>query len=164
MWTLAGESENLTLGCGLKDNERVGKGKQRSLYCRCGREKIIANGFCATCYTLKRQDEEYFGVCENEFLSETVTLAAAAEPQEEQAVNHCAPPGTRKIAVTSNDRALPWLSRQGASDKSRSVPNGAVAAGVVAGAASRRSRADFTGLHSPGSIRSNGPSIPLFRE
>ncbi len=37
------------------------KGTQGALYCRCGREKILANGFCATCYTLKRQDEEYFG-------------------------------------------------------------------------------------------------------
>lgn len=46
----------------------MGKGKQRSLYCRCGREKILANGFCATCYTLKRQDEEYFrGLLERVF-------------------------------------------------------------------------------------------------
>jgi HNH endonuclease len=37
------------------------KGLQRSMYCRCGNEKILAHGLCATCYTLKRQDEEYFG-------------------------------------------------------------------------------------------------------
>jgi hypothetical protein len=36
-------------------------GIQRALYCRCGNEKILALGLCATCYTLKRQDEEYFG-------------------------------------------------------------------------------------------------------
>lgn len=34
---------------------------QRALYCRCGREKIRANGHCATCYTLRRQDSRYFG-------------------------------------------------------------------------------------------------------
>ncbi len=34
---------------------------QRAMYCRCGNEKILAHGLCATCYTLKRQDEEYFG-------------------------------------------------------------------------------------------------------
>jgi hypothetical protein len=34
---------------------------QRSLYCSCGRSKIVANGHCATCYALKRQDEAYFG-------------------------------------------------------------------------------------------------------
>ena len=36
-------------------------GVQRAFYCRCGNEKILALGLCATCYTLKRQDEEDFG-------------------------------------------------------------------------------------------------------
>jgi hypothetical protein len=36
-------------------------GVQSALYCRCGNEKILALGLCATSYTLKRQDEEYFG-------------------------------------------------------------------------------------------------------
>ena len=36
------------------------RGKQRSLYCSCGRDKIIASGHCATCYTLRRQDAAYF--------------------------------------------------------------------------------------------------------
>ena len=35
--------------------------KQRSLYCSCGKSEIVACGLCGTCYTLKRQDEEYFG-------------------------------------------------------------------------------------------------------
>ncbi len=35
-------------------------GTQGALYCRCGREKILANGHCATCYTLRRQDEQHF--------------------------------------------------------------------------------------------------------
>ena len=34
---------------------------QRAICCPCGCEKILALGLCATCYTLKRQDEEYFG-------------------------------------------------------------------------------------------------------
>ena len=34
---------------------------QRSMLCRCGNAKILAHGLCATCYTLKRQDAEYFG-------------------------------------------------------------------------------------------------------
>jgi hypothetical protein len=37
------------------------KGIQLAMYCGCGNEKILAHGLCATCYTLKRQDEEYFG-------------------------------------------------------------------------------------------------------
>ncbi len=34
---------------------------QRSIRCPFGNEKILALGLCATCYTLKRQEEEYFG-------------------------------------------------------------------------------------------------------
>ncbi len=35
------------------------KSVQRALFVR--RESILANGLCAGCYTLKRQDAEYFG-------------------------------------------------------------------------------------------------------
>ena len=31
------------------------------MHCSCGAEKVLALGLCSTCYTLKRQDEEYFG-------------------------------------------------------------------------------------------------------
>jgi hypothetical protein len=34
---------------------------QRVMLCGCGNAKILAHGLCATCYTLKRQDAEYFG-------------------------------------------------------------------------------------------------------
>ena len=34
---------------------------QRSICCPCGNDKVLALGLCATCYTLKRQDEAYFG-------------------------------------------------------------------------------------------------------
>lgn len=34
---------------------------QRALCCPCGKMQMLAHGLCATCYTLKRQDEEYFG-------------------------------------------------------------------------------------------------------
>jgi hypothetical protein len=37
--------------------------------CPCGREKILALGLCSTCYTLKRQDEEYFGGHREEVLA-----------------------------------------------------------------------------------------------
>ena len=45
---------------GMKTNPSK-TGVQRALHCRCGREKILALGLCATCYTLKRQDENSFG-------------------------------------------------------------------------------------------------------
>ena len=37
------------------------KGIQTAICCPCGNEKLLALGLCATCYTLKRQDAEYFG-------------------------------------------------------------------------------------------------------
>ena len=49
----------------LDRSEPEGKGmrkpKQHAMHCRCGKAKILAHGMCAVCYTLKRQDEEYFG-------------------------------------------------------------------------------------------------------
>ena len=36
-------------------------GVQAAICCPCGNEKLLALGLCATCYTLKRQDAEYFG-------------------------------------------------------------------------------------------------------
>ena len=36
------------------------QGTQRAMHCRCGNPRILAVGLCETCYTLKRQDEEYF--------------------------------------------------------------------------------------------------------
>ena len=34
---------------------------QRAMHCPCGKARMLALGLCATCYTLKRQDEEYLG-------------------------------------------------------------------------------------------------------
>lgn len=39
----------------------MAKRVQSAMCCPCGREKILANGLCASCYNLKRQDAEYFG-------------------------------------------------------------------------------------------------------
>ena len=35
--------------------------RQIVMHCPCGRSKVLAKGLCQTCYTLKRQDEAYFG-------------------------------------------------------------------------------------------------------
>lgn len=37
------------------------KSKQHVMHCRCGKAKVLAQGMCSVCYTLKRQDEEHFG-------------------------------------------------------------------------------------------------------
>jgi hypothetical protein len=39
----------------------MGKGSaQHALCCPCGRPEILALGLCASCYTMKRQDQAYF--------------------------------------------------------------------------------------------------------
>ena len=43
--------------------------RQRSMCCPCGNERILARGLCATCYTLRRQDAEYFGGHREEVLA-----------------------------------------------------------------------------------------------
>ncbi len=37
------------------------KPSQIVMHCPCGAAKVLAKGLCSTYYTLKRQDEEYFG-------------------------------------------------------------------------------------------------------
>ena len=44
------------------------KPRQIVMHCPCENAKVLAKGLCATCYTLKRQDEEYFGSYREEVL------------------------------------------------------------------------------------------------
>ena len=41
--------------------DRVKTSLQRAMLCPCGNSEILALGLCSTCYTLKRQDDEYYG-------------------------------------------------------------------------------------------------------
>ena len=50
--------------------------RQRVMHCPCGNAKVLALGLCATCYTLKRQDEAYFGGLREAVWSGTTTVAA----------------------------------------------------------------------------------------
>jgi 5-methylcytosine-specific restriction endonuclease McrA len=66
---------------------------QRVLYCRCGREKIVANNLCATCYTLKRQDSRYFG-----------GLREVVLERDDYSCCVCGAPGRGKNAITVHHR------------------------------------------------------------
>ena len=68
-------------------------GVQRALHCRCGREKILALGLCATCYTLKRQDEEYFGGLREQVLE-----------RDGYCCRVCGAPGRRKRSIVVHHR------------------------------------------------------------
>ena len=64
----------------------MGQGRvQLALCCPCGRPEILALGLCATCYTLKRQDEEYFG-----------GLREAVLERDGYRCRGCGAPGTRE--------------------------------------------------------------------
>ncbi len=43
--------------------------RQRVMHCPCGNQRILALGLCATCYSLKRQDAQYFGGHREEILA-----------------------------------------------------------------------------------------------
>ena len=49
--------------------------RQRVMHCPCGNAKVLALGLCATCYTLNRQDEEYFGGLREAVLDAMATAA-----------------------------------------------------------------------------------------
>jgi hypothetical protein len=71
----------------------VKAGVQRALYCRCGNEKILALGLCATCYTLKRQDKEYCG-----------GLRKAALERDGYCCGVCGPSGRHKRSTVVDHR------------------------------------------------------------
>lgn len=74
--------------------KRRGKAVQLAMHCRCGRENVLALGMCSTCYTLRRQDEEYFGGLGERCSSETAIAAVSAMQPERKAEHHRAPQRT----------------------------------------------------------------------
>jgi 5-methylcytosine-specific restriction endonuclease McrA len=84
----------------------VGKGRaQLALCCPCGRAEALALGLCPTCYTLKRQDEEYFG-----------GLREAVLERDGYRCRGCRAPGREKRSLIVHHRAPPDLSVWAAAD------------------------------------------------
>ncbi len=63
------------------------------MHCPCGNPKVLALGLCSTCYTLKRQDEEYFG-----------GLREAVLTRDEHRCRVCGAPGGRKRSLAVHHR------------------------------------------------------------
>jgi hypothetical protein len=77
----------------------MGKGRtQLALCCPCGRPEILALGLCPTCYTLKRQDEEYFG-----------GLREAVLERDGHRCRGCGAPGREKRSIIVHHR-VPGVS------------------------------------------------------
>lgn len=117
------------------------KGVQRVMHCPCGQGKILAQGLCATCYTMKRQDEEYFG--------------GLRSLGSRQTLDHCAPSRARQISSPSDDLALPGLPCQGASNEDGADGAAALASGAVARTAPRQSGATRSEFYSAETGRSS---------
>jgi 5-methylcytosine-specific restriction endonuclease McrA len=66
---------------------------QRGLCCPCGRPGIVASGLCPTCYSLKRQDQEYFGGLREQVLE-----------RDEYRCRACEAPGRDKRSITVHHR------------------------------------------------------------
>jgi hypothetical protein len=75
------------------------KGIQQAMLCRCGNAKILALGLCSTCYTLKRQDEEYFGGLREHVLE-----------RDGYRCRGCGAPGRTKRSITVHHR-VPGVSK-----------------------------------------------------
>jgi hypothetical protein len=71
---------------------------QLVLCCPCGRPEILALGLCPTCYTLKRQDNEYFG-----------GLREAALHRDGYHCRGCGAPGREKRSIIVHHR-VPGVS------------------------------------------------------
>jgi len=69
------------------------------MYCRCGRQEILAHGLCPTCYTLKRQDTERFGGLREQVLE-----------RDGYRCRVCASPGVDKRSILVHHRR-PGVSR-----------------------------------------------------
>ena len=109
-WVCRGRRPGFVLGKREALLEREGKRKvkkvraavQRALYCRCGRGKVLALGMCATCYTLKRQDEEYFGGLREQVLRRDgycCRVCGASERGKRSIVVHHRIPGISKLPL-----------------------------------------------------------------
>jgi hypothetical protein len=86
-------STSTTLRRGQREVKRIRTGVQRALLCRCGRGKVLALGMCATCYTLKRHDEEYFGGLREQVLK-----------RDDYCCRVCGAPGRGKRAIVVHHR------------------------------------------------------------
>jgi hypothetical protein len=68
----------------------------------CGNPKILAHGLCSICYTLKRQDEEYFGGLRRQRWNVTGTFYLDQLPYEVRIIGKFGSPMLLRIEVSEN--------------------------------------------------------------
>lgn len=71
----------------------MNQGAQKVMHCPCGRDRVLANGICATCYALRRQDDERFG-----------GLREAVLERDSHSCRVCGASGRRKRSIVVHHR------------------------------------------------------------
>ncbi len=93
--------------------------RQRLMHCPCGNAKVLALGLCATCYTLKRQDEEYLGGLREAVLERDAYRGRVCAPWDGTSDRSSFIIGRRVVGPQPDDLALSWVSRQSSSNQDR---------------------------------------------
>ena len=115
--------------------------RQRVMHCPCGNAKVLALGLCATCYTLKRQDEEYFGGLREAVLERDgyrCRVCDASGRDKRSIIVHHRRPGKSVLNLMLS--LVPGLPCQGSSNQGGPFRHAAASPGAVARAASEGSR------------------------
>jgi hypothetical protein len=89
------------------------------------------SNLCATCYTLKRQEEEDFGGLREDVLE-----------RDGYALHDCSPSGAGQIGIEADDFAMPWMPYEGPPNEGCAVRDATATAGAMARTAPRRTRAN----------------------
>jgi hypothetical protein len=132
----------------------MGKGRtQLALCCPCGRPEILALGLCPTCYTLKRQVEEYFGGLRQAVLDRDgyhCRGCGAPGREKRSIIVHHRVPGVFHVEL--DDLALSWLSCQGGAHEDGSLGDEPAAPRAVAGITPGRPGTNHAGPSTRGSL------------
>ncbi len=120
------------------------KPRQIVMHCPCGNAKVLAKGLCSTCYTLKRQDEEYFrrtsrGSAEAGRLP--MPRSWMSDGQAWKAVRGSTSPGVGQQRSSEDAYPVLGLSREGYSNVLRAGRLARVSASPLERTTSRRPRA-----------------------
>ena len=132
-WSRSGKRDALPQREGQREVKKIRIGVQRALHCRCGRGKVLALGMCATCYTLKRQDEEYFGGLREQVLATRRLLPPGLRSlRTRETLDRSSSSDAGRLEDGSDDLTLPRLPRDREPNQSHAPTHAAFASGALA--------------------------------
>jgi len=126
----------------------MGKGTaQHALCCPCGRPEILALGLCASCYTMKRQDEAYFGGLREAVLArDGYRCRGCGASGSRETQDHRASSRPWRLPVGTDDLAVSGVPCQGGGYEDGARGDDTAAAGAVARATPGRARTSHVGF------------------